>query len=267
MSTLKVQLIKMEEKIILVTNDDGIHSHGLEVLSNIMRQFGKVVVVAPEEPMSGMSHAVTVKHPLRIKTVSREDGIEKYSCNGTPVDSVKLGEQVVLRRKPTLLVSGINHGSNAAVNIVYSGTMAAVLEGTISGIPSIGFSLTTYAPDADFSGSIKYIEIITSKVLQIGLPQGVCLNVNIPAVKPGAIKGIKICKQGKGAWMEEFDERKDPRNRDYYWLTGSFKTFDNGVGTDEWALANNYISVVPVHYDLTAHHAIEEIHNWDMHVE
>lgn len=254
----------MSRPLILVTNDDGIHAGGIRVLASIMRSYGDVVVVAPQEPMSGMSHAVTVKTPLRLVQHVSENGYEAYSCNGTPVDAVKIGEQIVLKRKPDLLVSGINHGSNAAVNILYSGTMAAVIEGTVDGIPSIGFSLTDHSLNADFSGCEKYVKIIVENVLQNGLPEDTCLNVNIPAIPGDKIRGIKVCKQGKAMWMEEFDERTDPRNKKYYWLTGAFKTFANGSDTDEWALANNYVSVVPVHYDLTSYKMMPVIEKWNL---
>lgn len=257
----------MEKPVILVTNDDGIHAPGIDLLAKIMRDYGRVVVVAPQEPMSGMSHAVTVKVPLRLRLVSKETDFERYSCNGTPVDAVKLGQRVVLRRRPDLVVSGINHGTNSAINILYSGTMAAVLEASIEGIPAIGFSLSDYSFNADLSACETYVRIITESVLKHGLPGFTSLNVNIPAVAASEIKGIKICKQGKGAWVEEFDERKDPRDRDYYWLTGAFKSSENGHDTDEWALAHNYVSVVPVHFDLTAHHAISELKKWNLHAE
>jgi len=227
---------------------------------------GDVTVVAPEDPMSGVGHAITVRHPLRLKMRSKENGLEIWSCKGTPVDCVKLGEQIVLRKKPDLVVSGINHGSNASVNIVYSGTMGAVLESTISGIPSIGFSICDYSHDADFSHVDKYIMQITSEVLKKGLPKNTCLNVNIPAINGFDIKGIKVCKQANARWVEEYDQRKDPANRDYYWLTGRFELLDERDGTDEKALRENYVSVVPVHYDLTAHHAMEYLKNFDLDV-
>jgi len=177
-----------------------------------------------------------------------------------------LGEQIVLRRKPDLLVSGINHGSNAAVNIVYSGTMGAVLESTISGVPSIGFSLCDYSHKADFSNVDKYIRQIAQQVLKNGLPQQTCLNVNIPAMNGSEINGIKVCEQANARWVEEYDERKDPANRDYYWLTGKFELLEDRDGTDEWALKHNYVSVVPVHYDMTARHAMEHVKNFDLDV-
>ena len=256
----------MKKPHILVTNDDGYTAPGILKLVAIMQELGDVTVVAPEEPMSGAGHAITVRNPLRLKKRSKENGLEVWSCRGTPVDCVKLGEQIVLRKKPDLLVSGINHGSNAAVNIVYSGTMGAVLESTISGIPSIGFSLCDYRHDADFSQVDKYIRKICMEVLEKGLPERTCLNVNIPAVNGADIKGIKVCSQANARWVEEYDERKDPANRDYYWLTGKFELLDERKETDEAALRDNYVSVVPVHYDLTAHHAMEHLHKFDLDV-
>ncbi|MBE9484305.1 MAG: 5'/3'-nucleotidase SurE [Bacteroidetes bacterium] len=256
----------MKKPHILVTNDDGYHAPGILKLTALMQELGDVTVVAPEEPMSGVGHAITVRNPLRLQKRSQQNGLEIWSCKGTPVDCVKLGEQIVLRKKPDLVVSGINHGSNAAVNIVYSGTMGAVLESTISGIPSIGFSICDYRHDADFSYVDKYIKQIVREVLEKGLPEQTCLNVNIPAVNGEDIKGMKVCHQANARWVEEYDERKDPANKNYYWLTGKFELLDDRPGTDEWALRQNYISVVPVHYDLTAHHAMEHIKNLDLDV-
>jgi len=251
---------------ILVTNDDGYTAPGILKLISVVQELGDVTVVAPEDPMSGAGHAITVRHPLRLKKRSHENGVEIWSCKGTPVDCVKLGEQIVLRKKPDLVVSGINHGSNASVNIVYSGTMAAVLESTISGIPSIGFSICDYRHDADFSHVDKYIKQIAREVLKKGLPENTCLNVNIPAVNGEDIMGVKVCEQANARWVEEYDERKDPADRDYYWLTGKFELRDERDSTDEWALRQNYVSVVPVHYDLTAHHAMEHIKDFDLDV-
>ncbi len=256
-----------KKPLILVTNDDGIHAPGLRALINIMKEFGKVVVVAPDSPMSGTGHAVTIRKPLRLHQIVSNNGYSEYSCNGTPVDCVKLGEQIVLGRKPDLMVAGINHGSNAAINVVYSGTMASVQESNIGGVPSIGFSILDYRHDADFSSSKKYVRIIAEKVLKHGLPEGVCLNVNIPAVNGSDIKGIKTARQAKARWKEEFDSRKDPHNKDYYWLTGVFEKMEDNTDTDQWALENNYVSVVPVHYDLTAHHALSVINNWNLDAE
>lgn len=256
----------MAQPHILVTNDDGYTAPGIQKLISLMQELGSVTVVAPEEPMSGTGHAITVRHPLRLRKHQQENGLEIWSCKGTPVDCVKLGEQIVLRKKPDLVVSGINHGSNASVNIVYSGTMAAVLESTIGGIPSIGFSLCDYSHDADFSHVDKYIKRICEEVLRNGLPERTCLNVNIPAVNGADIRGIKVCHQAHARWVEEYDERRDPADREYYWLTGRFELLDNRDDTDERALSENFISVVPVHYDLTAQHAFEHIKKFDLDV-
>jgi len=232
-----------------------------------MREIGKVVVVAPDQPMSGSGHAITVRQPLRLYPEAQEEGYLEYRCTGTPVDCVKLGEQVVLRKKPDLLVSGINHGSNASINIVYSGTMAAVLESAIGGVPAIGFSLLDYSHNADFRTCTPYVKLIAEKVLADGLPNGVCLNVNIPAVNGFDIKGIKICRQGRSRWIEEFDTRTDPHKRDYYWLTGYFEKLEENEDTDQWALENNFVSVVPVHFDMTAHYALTTLQQWNLDVE
>lgn len=252
----------MKKPLILVTNDDGINAKGLRALIEIMKTLGKVVVVASEESMSGQGHSITVRSPLRIKPVITNNGYEEYSTNGTPVDCVKLGEQIVLKQKPDLVVSGINHGSNATVNIVYSGTMAAVLEACIDEIPAIGFSLLDYSSNANFEHGKRFIKSISQHVLKNGLPKGVCLNVNIPAVNGSEIKGIKVCRQADARWVEEFEERKDPRKNNYYWLTGKFEKREISNETDQWALENNYISIVPVHYDLTAYKALSEIKKW-----
>lgn len=256
----------MKKPTILITNDDGIFAPGLRKLIEVARPLGKVVVVAPDSAMSGMSHAITVKTPLRLHKIKEEKDFVEYSCNGTPVDAMKLGEKIVLNDKPDIVLSGINHGSNASINIIYSGTMAAVLEANIDGIPAIGFSLSDYSHSADFSAVDDYIKTIITNVLENGLPEGISLNVNFPAVKKEEIKGIKICRQAKGRWEEEFDERLDPHKREYFWLTGMFKNGDPDEDTDTWALANNYVSVVPVQYDFTAHKAISAIKKWKMNV-
>ena len=252
-----------EKPLILITNDDGVFAPGLRKLIYLAREFGNVVVVAPDKAMSGMSHAITVKTPLRLKKIAEDEGYAEYSCNGTPVDAVKLGEKVVVRGKPDLVLSGINHGSNASVNVVYSGTMGAVIEACIDGIPAIGFSLLDYSHSADFNSVDDYVRRIIKNAMEKGMPEGICLNVNIPAVDKHDIKGIKVCRQARGRWDESFDERIDPHNRNYYWLTGIFKNGDTDKDTDSWALANNYISVVPMHFDLTAHKAIREFEHWN----
>ena len=253
----------MKKPLILVVNDDGISAPGIRKLIGIMNDFGDVVVVAPEWPQSGMGHAITINATLRCDKITIDDGAQtEYSVSGTPVDCVKLAVNQIVDRKPDLCVSGINHGSNSSINVIYSGTMSAAVEGALEGIPSVGFSLLDFSHDADFSEGEKYIRKIIQSVIENGLPEGVCLNVNIPKSKKNEkIKGMKICRQAKANWEEEFDERKDPNGRTYYWLTGKFVNYDKGDDTDERALENHFVSVVPVQYDVTAHHAISKLNN------
>ena len=253
----------MKKPLILIVNDDGINAPGIRKLISIMNDFGEVVVVAPDGPQSGKGHAITIESTIRCDKVIIDDGPQiEYSCSGTPVDCVKLALNKLVTRKPDLCVSGINHGSNSSINVIYSGTMSAAVEGALEGIPSIGFSLLDYSHEADFSEGEKYIREITQSVLDNNLSEGVCLNVNIPkSVDDKKIKGIKVCRQAKANWVEEFDERVDPKGRKYYWLTGKFVNYDKGDDTDERALENNYISVVPVQFDVTAYHAISKLNN------
>ncbi|HTE02068.1 MAG TPA: 5'/3'-nucleotidase SurE [Mucilaginibacter sp.] len=257
--------MKSSKPTILVVNDDGITAPGIKALINAMTELGKVVVVAPDSPQSGMGHAITIGSPLRLDKDEVYEGIEAYRCSGTPVDCVKLAVNKILKgKKPDLCVSGINHGLNNSINILYSGTMSAAVEGAIESIPSIGFSLDDYTMQADFSHCIKYVTEIASQVLQNGLPPTTLLNVNFP--NTAHIKGIKICRQANAKWAEEFDERYDPYKRPYYWLTGVFQINDQGEDTDVWALDNNYASVVPVQFDMTAHHAIPILNSWKFNI-
>lgn len=246
---------------ILVVNDDGITAPGIKALMDAMKELGKVVVVAPDSPQSGMGHAITIGSPLRLDKVDIYEGIESYRCSGTPVDCVKLAVNKILKgKKPDLCVSGINHGLNNSINILYSDTMSAAVEGAIESIPSIGFSLDDYTLQANFNHCIKFVKEIATQVLQNGLPPATLLNVNFP--NTAHIKGIKICRQANAKWAEEFDERMDPHKRPYYWLTGVFQMNDTGEETDVWALDNHYASVVPVQFDMTAHHAIPLLNTW-----
>jgi len=257
---LSIQLGK-KKPLILVTNDDSINAAGIKALINTMCEIGEVVVVAPDSPQSGMGHAITLDAPLRLKEIKAK-GHKEYICSGTPVDCVKLAVNVVLQRKPDLLVSGINHGSNASINVIYSGTMSAAVEGALEGIPAIGFSLVDYTQDADFSVVQKYAKIIAQNALDKGMPPRTCINVNFPAIPEEQLKGVRVCRQANGNWQEEFDVREDPAGKKYYWLTGVFVNYDKGKDTDEWALANGYVSIVPVQYDLTAHHAVPFLNEW-----
>ncbi len=253
--------------LILVTNDDGMHAGGMEALISLARQFGDVVAISSREPMSGMSHAITIKVPLRVKLVSEEPGLTRYVCNGTPVDGVKLVFNSLSEHKPDLLLSGINHGSNSSSSVLYSGTMAAAMEGAVNHIPSIGFSLLDYDPKADFTACVPYAEEVITYVLERGLPDGICLNVNIPALSSEKIKGIRICSQANGYWKEEFEKRTDPTGSEYYWLTGFFHNREpenGGTGTDEWALKNGYVSVVPISTDLTAYGVLEQMKSLEL---
>jgi 5'-nucleotidase len=257
--------VNKEKPIFLVTNDDGVEAKGLLSLIEVVRPLGKVLVVAPADPHSGMSHAITVKVPLRITKVSEEEDVAIYKCYGTPVDCVKMAFNHLLTRKPDLLVSGINHGSNASSSVFYSGTMGAVLEGCINEVQSIGFSLLNLDADADFSASMHYAGIIVKNVLQHGLPTSVCLNVNIPDGQRDGIAGIKICRQNKGYWKEEFDQRTDPLGRNYFWLTGNFHNSEpDAPDTDEWALTHQFVSVVPQKIDLTSYETIPVLHHWKL---
>lgn len=251
--------------LILVTNDDGITAPGVRMLISIMNEIGDVVVVAPNNPQSGMGHAITVNTVLRCNPITVDEGPQlEYTCSGTPADCVKMAVNEILNKKPDLCVSGINHGSNASLNVIYSGTMSAAVEAGIEGIPAIGFSLLDYNWDADFEPSKEFVRKITLSVLENKLPEGIVLNVNIPDLKKDEIKGIKVCRQAQGNWIEDFDKRVSPQGEDYYWLTGKFVNLDNGEDTDLWALENDYVSVVPVQFDLTAHHYIHKLNSWDL---
>ncbi len=237
----------MARPLILVSNDDGITSRGILNLVNVMKELGEVIVVAPDGPQSGMGHAITVGDTLRLNESFIFEGVRAFECSGTPADCIKMARHFVLKdeRQPDVVVSGINHGSNTSISVLYSGTMSAAIEGAIEGVPAIGFSL--------------------EQVLKKGLPKGVALNVNIPAKKNDNIKGIRVCRQANAKWVEEFDQRFDPYGRPYFWMTGNFVNFDKAEDNDEWAIANNYVSVVPCQFDLTAHQAIAQLNeDWDI---
>lgn len=240
-----------DKPIILVTNDDGITAPGIRALVEAVKDLGQVIVVAPDSPQSGMGHAVTIGHPLRLNKVDVFEGIDSWQCSGTPVDCVKLAHDKILHRKPDLCVSGINHGANHSINVIYSGTMSAAMEAAIEGVPSVGFSCLDYNFDADFTISAQVARTITKRLLADKLPPHILLNVNIPVVTAETFKGIKICRQAYAKWQEDFDHRVDPRGKDYYWMVGKFINMDEGTGTDVEALAEGYASVVPVRIDFT----------------
>ena len=244
--------------VILITNDDGITAPGIMNLVEAVKDLGKIVVVAPDKPQSGMGHAITIGQPLRLHKVNTFTDIEAYSCTGTPVDCVKLAVDKVLHRKPDLCLSGINHGANHSINVIYSGTMSAAVEAAIESIPSAGFSLLDYSIEADFTGARKFVRIVVEKMLSTKLDKHTVLNVNIPPLGVDLLKGFKLCRQAYAKYEEDFMERQDPTGRMYYWLTGEFVNFDKGKDTDVWALAHGYVSVVPVQFDMT-HYSQKEL--------
>jgi 5'-nucleotidase len=237
-----------EQPVILITNDDDITSPGIKALVEAVKHLGRVVVVAPDKPQSGMGHAITIGSPLRMRKMDMFEGVENYTTSGTPVDCVKLAVDKVLHRKPDICLSGINHGANHSINVLYSGTMSAAMEAAIEGIPSIGFSMMDYSYEADLTDAKKIVTKLVEGILGKKQEKHFLLNVNIPS---GKLKGIKVCKQAYAKYEEDFMERVDPHKKKYYWLTGAFKNFDKSKDTDVWALAHNYVSVVPVQFDLT----------------
>jgi 5'-nucleotidase len=240
-----------EKPVILITNDDGVTAPGIMNLVEAVKDLGQIVVVAPDKPQSGMGHAITIGQPLRLHKANVFGDIEAYSCTGTPVDCVKLAVDKVLRRKPDLCLSGINHGANHSINVIYSGTMSAAVEAAIESIPSAGFSLLDYSIEADFTGARKFVRMVVEKMLATKMEKHTVLNVNIPALPVEALKGFKLCRQAYAKYEEDFMERQDPHGRMYFWLTGEFVNFDKGKDTDVWALANGYVSIVPVQFDMT----------------
>lgn len=253
--------------LILVTNDDGITAPGIRALIKMMNEIGEVYVIAPDSPQSGMGHAITVDSTLFCEKVKIDDGPQsdrEWACSGTPVDCVKLGINRILPRRPDICVSGINHGSNSSINVIYSGTMSAAVEAGVDGIPAIGFSLCDFSYSADFFAAKNYIQQIVRSAIENKMKKGMVLNVNIPKLPEQELKGIRVCRQAKAIWQEEYDQRKDPRGRTYFWLTGKFVNLDSGDDTDERALEEGYISVVPIQYDMTAHDYISVLKSWEL---
>ncbi len=250
----------MRKPLILVTNDDGIMAPGIKALVEEAKNFGTVVVVAPDSPQSGQGHAITINNPLRLKKIFPFEGVESYACSGTPVDCVKLAKNVILKdQKIDFCVSGINHGSNSSINVIYSGTMSAAMEASLEGIDSVGFSLLDYDFLADFTASRRVVSNILRKMMERQRKEVTLLNVNIPNLPPEKIKGYRVCRQADGNWQEDFQEGVDPQGRKYYWLKGEFVNFDQGDDTDIWALENGYVSIVPTGHDLTVHRRIQEL--------
>lgn len=253
-----------ERPLIFVTNDDGFSAKGIRCLFDAVKDLGDVVLIAPDSPQSGTGHAITIHDPLRLNKIDIFGIEHEYSCSGTPVDCVKLGVYEVMHRKPDLLVSGINHGANTSTNVLYSGTMSAAVEGAMERIPSVGFSLDSFDSDTDFSLSQEVVQTVAKEVLKRGMPSGVCLNVNIPAVSKAEFQGLKVCKQAHAYWADRFDKRQDQFGKTYYWLTGDFIDEDQKEHTDLYWIARNYATVVPTKFDMTAHEVLSNIESWDL---
>ena len=246
-----------KERLIFVTNDDGYQAKGFAAAIEVAREFGRVVAVAPAEPQSGRSQAITMYDPLFLEQRRKEDGVEVYSLTGTPVDCVKWAFDYLFEEGAVdLVISGINHGSNSAINVLYSGTMGAAIEGSFYGCPSVGLSLTTHDADAEFESAKHYAREIIASVLENphSEKQPLCLNVNVPNIPFEDIKGVKVCRQCRGIWREEFIPYEDPRGKPYFWLTGSYTNYEPAAAdTDEWALKEGYVAVVPVQIDMTSY--------------
>jgi 5'-nucleotidase len=256
--------METNQKLILVTNDDSVNAKGIQSLVKIASTLGTVVVVAPNKPQSGMGHAITLSDPIRLNRVAMFGEVEAYSSSGTPVDCVKLAIYEVLHRKPDLVLSGINHGENSSTNVLYSGTMSAAIEGAMEGIPSIGFSLSTYSDEADFMQYEEFISKLISSALENEFPAYTCLNVNIPNLPAKEIKGIQICTQAHAFWADRFDKREDQFGRPYYWLTGDFGEVNPREDSDLHALNEGYISVVPTQFDLTNYRVLDRLKSWNL---
>ena len=251
-----------EKPLILITNDDGYNAKGIKELTEAMKGLGEIIVFAPDSHQSGMSSAITTSNPIRARIYHQEEDFTAYMCSGTPVDCVKLALNMFVNRKPDLLVSGINHGSNAGISVLYSGTVAAAIEGCVFDVPSLAFSLCDFTPDADFSATKKVAHKLAKKVLKEGLPKGICLNINVPV---GEVKGIKMTTQTQGKWVNEYQRAKDGIERDVFWMTGNFENWETeNEKNDEWALANGYAAVVPVKIDMTAYDIMQEFKEWEL---
>lgn len=254
--------MKAKKVSILVTNDDGIDAPGIAALVKELKRIASITVVAPDKQQSAVGHAITMNYPLRVKEYSKNGKFFGYAVQGTPADCVKIAVRALLAKPPDLVVSGINHGSNTAISVIYSGTVSAATEGTVLGIPSIAVSLTTYKPSPDFSYAAKIARRLALLVLKKGLPHRTLLNVNVPALPESKIKGVLVTKQSSALWNDTFDHRRDPGGVDYYWLTGELNNTDTDISYDETAVRRGYVSITPIHYDLTDYATYEELQRW-----
>ncbi len=257
-----IEYMAKKNYLILVSNDDGIDAPGIAALVKELKKIGNIVVVAPDKQQSAVGHAITMNYPLRVKEYYKNGKVFGYAVQGTPADCVKIAVRALLKKTPDIVVSGINHGSNTAISVIYSGTVSAATEGTVLGIPSIAVSLTTYKPAPDFSYAAQFARKLSLMVLRKGLPKGTLLNVNVPAVPKNKIKGVMVTQQGKAVWNDTFDHRRDPGGVDYYWLTGELENIDKELYYDEAAIRNHYVSVTPIHYDLTDYNTLYQLKTW-----
>ncbi|MBW7889342.1 MAG: 5'/3'-nucleotidase SurE [Bacteroidetes bacterium] len=255
-----------KEKTILVSNDDGIDSAGIHSLVKALSELANVIVVAPETQQSAVGHAITVHRPLRVKEYKRDEKFFGYAVDGTPADCIKLAAHHLLEKKPDLIVSGINHGSNTAISVIYSGTVSAATEGTILGIPSFAISLTSFDTTADFSTAADFSKQLSRLVLEKGLPKGTLLNVNVPPLQKKDIKKVVITRQGKSFWDNEFESRRDPDNREYFWLKGELIELDNEEDSDQKVILDGNISITPIQYDLTNNTFLKQLRDWKIEI-
>jgi 5'-nucleotidase len=253
----------MKRLNILISNDDGIDAPGIYALVQEVKKIADVTVIAPDKQQSAVGHAITMNYPLRAVPFRKNNEFFGYAVEGTPADAIKLGVKFLMKTKPDMIISGVNHGANTAISIIYSGTVSAATEGTILGIPSIAVSLTTYE-EADFSYAAKFAARLALLVAEKGLPEGTLLNVNVPPVPEHQIRGVRLTKQGRSKWDDTFEVRRDPANREYFWLTGSLEVTDQDEDADQVAVQNQYVSITPIRYDLTDHRTLEAMASWNV---
>lgn len=255
----------MQRQRFFITNDDGIYARGLRALIEVASRYGDIVVIAPERPMSGKSHSITMESPLMLRTIRKTEEVEVYACEGTPVDCTKLALDYIMKdNPPTIVLSGINHGANSNTSVIYSGTMGAASEGSLYNIPSIGFSILNHNQNADFTTAKEVVKKVLELVINNNEQKNLCLNVNIPYVPYNELKGIIYCRQSKGCWIEKFEKRLTPNNQEYFWLTGGFHNHEiEATDNDEWALKNNYVAIVPIQTDMTDYKQLKQMQEWD----
>ena len=255
--------MEIKRPLLLISNDDGYQAKGINCLVDMLKDMADIIVCAPDDACSGFSCAFSAGTPMRLTLQHKEDGVEIWSCNGTPVDCVKMALANICQRRPDMVIGGINHGDNASVNTHYSGTMGVTMEGCLKYIPSLAFSLCDMDPDADFEPMRRYVREMTSRVLAEGLPKGVCLNINFP--KGGDYAGVKVCRMAYGTWYNETEKHHHSRGYDYWWMIGHYRNDEpEADDTDKWALTNGYVAITPTTIDVTAYEAMDQIKSWNL---